>query len=156
MVKMPAVLDCACLIGLERIGRLDLLPALLEPIAAPPAVVQEFGSRPAWITEVTPSDRGMIAALRLIVDIGESEAITLAYEKGVRLIIDDSKGRLVAQRLGLAVTGTVGLIVKAKAQGLVAAVTPLLDALEARQFRISSTLRVEALRLAGESAQSVE
>ena len=150
MVKIPAVLDCACLIGLERIGRLDLLPALLEPIAAPPAVIQEFGSRPDWITEVTPSDRGMVAALRLIVDLGEAEAITLAYEKGVRLVIDDSKGRLVAQRLGLAVTGTVGLIVKAKAQGLVAAVSPLLDALEVRQFRISSTLRAEALRLAGE------
>ena len=88
MVKIPAVLDCACLIGLERIGRLDLLPALLEPIAAPPAVIQEFGSRPAWITEVTPSDRGMIAALRLIVDLGEAEAITLSYEKGARLIID--------------------------------------------------------------------
>lgn len=150
MVKIPAVLDCACLIGLERIGRLDLLPAMLEPITAPPAVVQEFGSRPDWITEVTPSDRGMIAALRVIVDLGEAEAITLAYEKDVRLIIDDSKGRQVAQRLGLAVTGTVGLIVKAKAQGLVAAVSPLLDALEVRQFRISSTLRAEALRLAGE------
>ena len=150
MVKIPAVLDCACLIGLERIGRLDLLPALLEPIMAPPAVVQEFGSRPDWITEVTPADRGMVAALRLIVDRGESEAITLAYEKGVRLIIDDSKGRLVAQRLGIAVTGTVGLIVKAKVEGLVAAAAPLLDALEAREFRISSALRAEALRLAGE------
>ncbi len=150
MVKIPAVLDCACLIGLERIGRLDLLSALLEPIMALPAVVQEFGSSPGWITEVTPSDRGMVAALRLIVDLGESEAITLAYEKGVRLIIDDSKGRLVAQRLGIAVTGTIGLIVKAKSEGLVTAVTPLLDALEAREFRFGSALRAEALRLAGE------
>jgi len=49
MVKIPAVLDCACLIGLERIGRLDLLPALLDPVIAPPAVVPEFGSRPAWL-----------------------------------------------------------------------------------------------------------
>ncbi len=150
MVKIPAVLDCACLIGLERIGRLDLLPALLDPIFAPPAVVQEFGSRPAWLAEVTPSDRGMIAALRLIVDLGESEAITLAYEKGVRLIIDDLKGRQVAQQLGITVTGTVGLIVKAKQEGIVTAVRPLLDALDACQFRISGTLRAEALRLAGE------
>ena len=150
MVKIPAVLDCACLIGLERIGRLDLLPALLDPIFAPPAVVQEFGSRPVWLTEVIPSDRGMIAALRLIVDLGESEAITLAYEKRVRLIIDDLKGRQVARQLGLAVTGTVGLIVKAKQEGIVTAVLPLLDALDACQFRIGSTLRGEALRLAGE------
>lgn len=32
MVKIAAVVDSACLIGLERIGRLDLLPALLDPI----------------------------------------------------------------------------------------------------------------------------
>ena len=150
MVRIPAVLDCACLIGLERIGRLDLLPALLDPMIAPPAVVQEFGSCPVWLTKVIPSDRGMIAALRLIVDLGESEAITLAYEKGMRLIIDDLKGRQVAQRLGITVTGTVGIIVKAKQEGIVTAVLPLLDALDACQFRISSTLRAEALRLAGE------
>ncbi len=38
MVKVAAVIDSACLIGLERIGRLDILPALLEPVFAPPAV----------------------------------------------------------------------------------------------------------------------
>lgn len=47
MVKIAAVVDSACLIGLERIGRLDLLPALLDPIFAPPAVNREFGSQPA-------------------------------------------------------------------------------------------------------------
>lgn len=54
MVKIPAVLDCACLIGLERIGQLPLLPALLEPVIAPPAVVAEFGHCPAWLTEEAP------------------------------------------------------------------------------------------------------
>jgi len=92
----------------------------------------------------------MIAALRLIVDPGEAEAIALAYEKGMRLIVDDLKGRRAAQQLGLAVTGTVGLIVKARQEGVVAAVRPLLDALDAQQFRISSALRTEALRLVGE------
>lgn len=47
MVKTAAVVDSACLIGLERIGRLDLLPALIEPIFAPSAVSQEFRSVPA-------------------------------------------------------------------------------------------------------------
>mgnify|MGYP003348355491 CR=1 FL=1 len=56
----------------------------------------------------------------------------------------------MAQQLGITVTGTVGIIVKAKKEGIVTAVLPLLDALNACQFRISSTLRVEALRLAGE------
>jgi predicted nucleic acid-binding protein len=92
----------------------------------------------------------MVAALRLIVDPGESEAITLAYEKQLRIILDDLKGRQAAQRLGLAVTGTVGLLLKARQKGIIPAIRPLLDALQAQQFRISAELRAEALRLANE------
>jgi predicted nucleic acid-binding protein len=150
MVKIPAVVDSACLIGLERIGRLDLLPALLDPIFAPPAVNLEFGSQPAWMNVQPPSDVGMVAALRLLVDPGESEAIVLAYEKGLRIILDDRKAREVAQRLGVPVTGTVGLLIKAKQEGVIATVRPLLDALDANHFRISDALRAEALKLAGE------
>lgn len=47
MVKIPAVVDSTCLLGLERIGRLDLLPALLQTVLAPPAVIDEFGSHPS-------------------------------------------------------------------------------------------------------------
>ena len=74
----------------------------------------------------------------------------LAYEKGLRIILDDRKAREVAQRLGIPVTGTVGLLVKAKQEGLIDAIRPLLDALDAHQFRIGDALRAEALRLAGE------
>jgi predicted nucleic acid-binding protein len=150
MVKISAVLDCACLIGLERIGHLPLLPALLEPVIAPPAVISEFGQRPSWLLEQAPADTGMVAALKLIVDPGESEAIALAYEKRLRLIVDDRKAREAAQRLGIPVTGTVGLLLKAKQAGLITAVLPLLDALDQHQFRISPALRAEALKLAGE------
>ncbi len=143
-------MDSACLIGLERIGRLAPLPALLDPIFAPPAVNLEFGSQPAWMNVQPPSDVGMVAALRLLVDPGESEAIVLAYEKGLRIILNDRKAREVAQRLGVPVTGTVGLLIKAKQEGVIAAVRPLLDALDANHFRISDALRAEALRLADE------
>ena len=150
MVKVPAVLDSACLIGFERIGQLDILPALLDPLMAPPAVIREFGSQPAWLIEVPAKDRGMVAALELVVDPGEAEAITLAFEQKVRIILDDRKAREAAHRLKIAVTGTVGILLKAKAEGIVASIRPLLDALEAHQFRIGSSLRAEALRLAGE------
>lgn len=150
MVKIPAVVDSACLIGLERIGRLDLLPALLDPVFAPPAVNQEFGALPIWMNVQKPVDVGMVAALRLVVDPGESEAIVLAYEKGLRIILDDRKARDVAQRLGVPVTGTVGLLLKAKQEGMIATIRPLLDALDAHKFRIGDALRAEALRLAGE------
>jgi predicted nucleic acid-binding protein len=47
MVRIPAVVDAACLIGLERISRLDILPQILEPVFATPTVVAEFGDCPA-------------------------------------------------------------------------------------------------------------
>jgi len=149
-VKIAVVVDTACLIGLERIRRLDLIPALLEPVYAPPTVEAEFGPRPDWLTIAAPTDRGMVAALNLVVDAGESEAIALAYEKGLRIILDDRKARESAQRLGIPVTGTVGLVLKARQEGIITAVRPLLDALNANGFRIGDALRAEALRLAEE------
>ncbi len=129
---------------------MDLLPDLLDPIFVPPAVQQEFGATPSWMIVKRPADVGMVEALRLVVDLGESEAIALAYEMKLRIILDDRKGRDVALRLGIAVTGTVGLLLKAKQHGVVGAVCPLLDALAANRFRISDALRMEALRIAGE------
>lgn len=151
MVKIPAVVDSACLIGLERIGRIDLLSALLDPIIAPPAILTELGKLPDWISVVAPKDLGMVAALRLTVDPGESEAIALAYERNLRIILDDLKGRQVAKRLGIPVTGTVGLLLKAKQNGVIPEIGSILDALDSNQFRIVLGLRSEALRLAGEN-----
>ncbi len=149
-MKIAAVVDSTCLIGLERIGRLGLLPVLLSPICAPPAVVSEFGSRPEWLTVCPPANGSTIAALKLVVDSGEAEAIALAQELGCRIILDDRKARMVAQRLGVAVTGTVGLLLKAKQAGVIPSLLPLLDALDANHFYVSRALREEALRLAGE------
>ena len=70
-MKIAAVVDSACLIGLERIGQLDLLPALLDPVMAPPTVESEFGPLPPWMIVRAPADLGMVAALRLVVDAGE-------------------------------------------------------------------------------------
>jgi len=135
---------------LERIGRLDLISALLDPILAPPAVVSEFGSHPEWLTVLSPANSGTVAALKLVVDAGEAEAIALALERGCRIILDDRKARTVAQRLGVPVTGTVGILLKAKQSGVVPSLLPLLDALDAHHFHVSRALRLEALRLAGE------
>jgi uncharacterized protein len=60
MVKISAVVDSTALIGLERIQRLDLLPAMLDPLVVPPAVVTEFGSQPPWMTVAAPLDLGSV------------------------------------------------------------------------------------------------
>jgi predicted nucleic acid-binding protein len=102
------------------------------------------------LTIETPKSLGTIAALKLVVDAGEAEAITLAYERGCRIVLDDRKARVAAAQLGVPITGTVGLLLKAKQAGHIPAILPLLDALDANQFRVSLALRAEALRLAGE------
>lgn len=149
-MKLAAVLDSTCLIALERVARLDLLMALLDPVLAPPAVVSEFGSRPEWLTVVAPSNTGTVAALKLAVDAGEAEAIALAHERRCRIILDDRKARAVAGQLGVPVTGTIGILLQAKKAGIIPLLLPLLDALEAHDFRVSRALRTEALRLASE------
>ncbi|MFW6358381.1 MAG: DUF3368 domain-containing protein [Chroococcales cyanobacterium] len=59
-----------------------------------------------------------------------SEAITLAIElKAEQLLIDERRGRLIAERFNLQYTGILGILVEAKHKGLISEVKPLLDAL---------------------------
>jgi len=144
------VTDSTCLIGLERIGLLDLLLALFETIIAPPAVAQEFGTALSWLQIETPTDQGMVAALNLLVDAGEAEAIALAYERKLQIILDDRQARSVAQRLGLSIIGTVAVLIKAKQTNQIPALKPALDSLEQHGFYLSEALKSEALKLVGE------
>lgn len=58
--------------------------------------------------------------LQLELDAGEASTIALALENpDGRIILDERKGRSVAKRLGLKVTGTFGIIIKAKDEGLI-------------------------------------
>jgi uncharacterized protein len=102
-VKKPVVADSTCLIGLERIGKLNLVPALFDPVMIPPEIDHEFGTMLSWLNIEPVISSALVAALRLAVDAGEAEAIALASEKNCLLISDDKKARTVAKRLGLTV-----------------------------------------------------
>jgi len=149
-VSDPLVLDSACLIALERIGQLDLLPRLFEPLFCPPEVAREFGVPLPWLQVQEPAEAALVATLKILVDDGEAEAIALAAERRVRIVLDDGRARAVGRRLGLEMIGTVGLVVQAKRRGLIPAVRPLLDDLQKAGFHMSDGLLEEALRLAGE------
>jgi predicted nucleic acid-binding protein len=125
-LKEAVVVDSTCLIGLEQIGHLDLLPHLFEPICAPPEVQRESGFSYEWLRIETPSNPNLISALKLMVDDGEAEAIALAVERNWKIVLDDRKARDLAQRLGLKIIGTVGILVRAKRSGLLPWINPLL------------------------------
>ena len=149
-MKEPVVLDSTCLIGLERIGELNILPALFDPIMIPPEVEREFGGKFSWLQTENLANSLLVAALQLVVDVGEAEAIALASEKSCLLISDDKQARSAAKRLGVPVIGTVGVLVRAKQSGIVTIIKPILDDLELNSFFISRALREEALKLVGE------
>ena len=149
-MKEAVVVDSTCLIGLEQIGRLDLLPNLFEPICAPPEVQRESGFSYEWLRIETPANPNLISALKLMVDDGEAEAIALAVERNWKIVLDDRRARDLAQRLGLKIIGTVGILVRAKRSGLLPWIKPLLNELTEKGFHLSGDLKREALHMAGE------
>lgn len=149
-MKEPVVADSTCLISLERIGALKILPSLFEPIIIPPEVEREFGMALPWLKIETPANAALITSLKLLVDNGEAEAIALAKERENRVILDDRQARSVAVDLNLRVIGTLGCLLKAKQVGEIAVVKPLIEKLERVGFFLSASLKTEALRLAGE------
>jgi len=145
------IADSTCLIGLERIDKIDLLPQMYSQVIIPPQVQKEFGLSFAWLIVKTPQNIGIVNSLKLMVDDGESEAIALAYELGYRLVVDDKQARNIAKRLDIEIIGTVGILVKAKQLGLIDQLLTILEALENKGFYLSQSLKTEALILVGET-----
>ena len=152
MTAESIVSNSACLIALERIEQLNLLPQVYPSIWIPQAVKREIGFLTDWLQVQTVQNQALVSTLRTQVGAGESEAIALALEiKNVPVLLDDKKARRIAEQLNLQVTGTVGLLLKAKKKSVIPAIRPILDALEEVDFRISSKLRTRALELAKEA-----
>ena len=149
-MKEQAITDSTCLIGLERIGQLSILPELFSPLSAPPEVQREFGAALPWLSVKAPADATLVAALQMVVDDGEAEVIALAKEIGCRAILDDRRARAAASRLNVPCIGTVGVLLRAKRNGVISAIKPLLDDLHSNRFFISEALRSQALLLAAE------
>ncbi len=85
--------------------------------------------------------------------MGEASAIALAKEMESPLILlDDLKARKLASKLNLKFTGTLGVINKAKQIGAIEKVKPLIDKLQATNFRISGNIITELLRKNNEIA----
>ena len=148
---LQAVTNSTCLIGLERIEQLDILPQVFSTVTIPTAVQAEVGISADWLTIRTVQNLAVVATLKTQVDEGEAEAIALAMELGdVFVILDDRNARRIAEQLSLKVIGTVGMLLRAKQKGVITEIKPLLTALNQADFRISEAIVQNALRIAGE------
>ena len=136
------ITDTSCIIALTNANCLFLLNQIYTNIYTTREVENEFGEPlPEWFTVTSPSDLNLQRKLEFDIDLGEASAIALAIEIQADLIIlDDLTARDVAKKLKLNVTGTLGVLVKAKEQGLITHVKPILDTLINSDFRISPEL----------------
>ena len=151
---MPTTIvsDTSCLILLEKIGELELLHSVFGEIVITNNVASEYRlALPEWIVVKNPSNQTFQRILHANIDIGEASAIALALElTDCLLIIDDAKGRNLARELGIALTGTLGVFLEAKRNGLIDEVGPMLIKIQATDFRLSSQVISKTLKIAGE------
>jgi uncharacterized protein len=156
------VADSSPLIYLSRVGILDLLATVCGDVVVPQAVwdevVQKRPTAPgvdtlrhaSWIRV----DDRRLPQVDLGLDAGETAAILLAEMIHADvLLIDERIGRKVAESRGIAVRGTLGVLVQAHQVGALPALRPVLEALVAEGFRIAPALIREALARVGELAE---
>jgi predicted nucleic acid-binding protein len=146
------IADTSCFILLDKIDELTLLQKLFGSITTTFEIANEFGKQlPEWVFVKAISDIHYQALLELDIDKGEASAITLAVEsEPALLIIDDLKARKLAEKLNLNYTGTLGVFLKAKEQGLLLKIRPILDKIQLTNFRLSNKVFNEILLIAGE------
>lgn len=156
------VCNATPIISLALVGRLSLLGKLYDQVLIPPAVVAEVkagGQKRIGVSEFQDAnwllERPLADPRRadLLVDLdrGEAEVIALAQELNADLvIIDERLGRRHAQRLGMHLTGTMGVLLKAKQRGFISEITPLITDLRDGGIHLGDDVVARVIQLAGE------
>lgn len=122
------------IIALCSIGQLNLLPKLFNHIHLAEAVLDECsaGGKIAvpdlrkldWVLPVVTNPIIPAPPMLFELDRGERDTLMLAMAENADLVLlDERLGRNLAEYLGLRVTGTLGLLLKAKQQGLIPSFT---------------------------------
>lgn len=153
------IVNTTPLIALADIGQLDLLRKLYTEIMIPDAVDYEILSEPArtlvsaagWIKVKNIAGMEKRSLFRSRLHSGEIEVILLAQETAADLLImDDNAAKKTAKFLGFTVTGTMGVLLRAKREGLITAVKPLLEGLIEDGLFVSPAVQNYVLEQAGE------
>ncbi len=82
---------------------------------------------------------------------GEKEVLALGMQvPGAVVILDERLGRLHAEALKLPFTGTLGILLRAKVEGRIPRIEPVVEHLGRLGFRLSPKTQAALLRQAGE------
>jgi len=157
---MIIVSDASPITNLLQIGCLSILKAVYNKIILPKTVYDELCEmidqkeiidQQEWISIAAATNRAVVSQLENNLDKGEAEAIALALElQSDFLIIDERRGRDIAESMGIKIVGLLGTLLKAKQLGLIPEIKPKLEQLKAIGFRMNPRLFEHFLILAGE------
>ena len=157
------VVDASPLIFLAKLERLDLLRQAAGSVCLPQAVADEIRAKPdmatqlleqalqTWIEVRVVDNRMAVDLLLAELDLGEAEVIVLAKILNAKYVVmDDLDARRFARRVGLRPIGTLGLLLAARLRGEIPSLQAEIQRLEKFGFRVSSALKAQILRAAGE------
>lgn len=106
--------DSTTLIILSNLKKFSYLTNLFEKIYIPKAVFDEISHKnftlPTFIKVLHVKKDETYKSLNLLLDKGESEAISLSLQQHLPLIIDEKKGRKIALNLGIKIIGLLGIL----------------------------------------------
>ena len=133
-------------------GHLEVLRALYSRVVVPYEVAEEikaggresFGldvfEQASWL-EISPAPVVLSPYLQNTLDRGEASVIQTAQQLGITLVcIDETIGRRVARLSNLSVTGSIGVLLKAKATGFPISLPEAINCMRERGIWLSQTV----------------
>jgi len=150
--------DSSALVALAVVNQLELLEKLYDNLYIPEAVFNEVTQigkpqsdklRQFLQSRVKRVD---LTLTQLGLGLGELEAITLYKNLDADvLLIDDNRAKKYASLNGVKVIGSLGILIKAKEQGHIEKVKPLLDEIQKSEVYIAMKLIEKVLEICGEN-----
>ena len=158
------VVNTTPLIALSHVSQLDVLKRLYGEIIIPEAVYRELSIKTEsickkavdnsleWIRIKSISNEMAKAMYKTQLHDGEVEVMILSKEIAADVvIIDDANAKKHAKYLGFPVTGTLGVLIKAKREGYINELKPIFSQMVENGIYISQSLMESCLRQAGEA-----
>ena len=147
------IVNTTPLIALCHVGQMDLLKKMYDEISIPEAVYKELADKKEsickkqvdasldWIHVEKIENQMAKSMFKTQLHDGEVEVMILAKEKSADIvIIDDANAKKHAKYLKLPVTGTLGVLIKAKRQGYINELKPIIQEMIDKNIYISEKL----------------
>lgn len=153
MSKKIIVADASPLIALAKLDHLPLLQRVFSALHVPEIVYTEV------INDLSREDSKALKTfldangtphpnitneftqvISLTLDAGETQALALAQALNCGVLMDERRGRKVAQRHNIPAVGILGVLIQSKQQNLIKEVAPLLLKLQDENYRLSDAL----------------